>query len=413
MIMTMLACPGLGTALQADGWHEPPFENSPLDFWKKNRERLGFGSGKDEAPDPRAQPEIEDLDKAKRLHHELLQKAASEKDEQRKAEILEETQRLGAAIQSYGLTEGERRTPDLRRKAFIHHCVTALAYTNDDNLSYAEFPWVLENRKRFLDEMIEVFERIGPQAVAQLWEHLREELAHAADAKDGRDEAKTKAKELERRIAEIQTKQRAATSQALWDSLQVHIPPLQEELARLRKIAAGQAPDTPTTQGAPLPGTRPDKLLMFNKMTGKAEDPFGHTANLPYDRFGLIVSKDYVESLTRALVAIGVPGLRDWVQGCWDPSPTVREHARKTFARIGLNAVPALVETLKEQKDPARRLLLAKALGELTGQNFGEDAEKYLTWWEAHRAGPVNVPPPPLPQPEPDPAEPLQIGPRE
>ncbi|MBE7462944.1 MAG: hypothetical protein HS116_05545 [Planctomycetes bacterium] len=410
----LAASPLGGSRAEADGWHEPPFDTSPLEYWKKNRERLGFGSGsEDGAPvignkPAEAKPQL-DSAAAQKKHEELLKAAAAAKETSEKEALLEEAYKVAAELQEYELTEGGARPPDLRRRAFVHHCLTALAYTNEYNLSQAEFGWILQNRDRAFREIHEIFRQIGPEAAPQIWEHLRAELALGPEGKAGRHAGKQKVQELQKRIAEIRAKQAQAGSKELWNSLEEHIKPLQAEIEKLSKATT---PDGSTSEmTAPVGGIRSADSLNFKK---NQTDLF--RGGLPFDSMGLVIGTDYVELLGKSLLAIGLPGLKHWIQGIWDPNPAVRDYARTLIAELGIDCVPMLADAMDEQPAPDRRFALVRTLTELTGKNLGDNAAAYRTWWEANRKGPINIPPPAIqpPMPPATPEEtPLLIGPRD
>ena len=72
--------------------------------------------------------------------------------------------------------------------------------------------------------------------------------------------------------------------------------------------------------------------------------------------------------------------------------PALRAGAAEALGRIGgETAVPLLIEVLRRDAPPVRRQA-ANALGSLTGQSWGTDADAWSRWWESRGSTPA--PPP-------------------
>ncbi len=76
-----------------------------------------------------------------------------------------------------------------------------------------------------------------------------------------------------------------------------------------------------------------------------------------------------------------------------DPDPDVRALAVRTLGTVGDRAaVPHLVGVLCHE-EPEARQAAAEALWQITGEDFGQDVERWRKWWEANRdaekAGPL------------------------
>ncbi|MBN1810234.1 MAG: HEAT repeat domain-containing protein [Anaerolineae bacterium] len=108
--------------------------------------------------------------------------------------------------------------------------------------------------------------------------------------------------------------------------------------------------------------------------------------------------EDVREAAAEALEAIGpqaveaVPAL---IQALKDRSSSVRCAAARALGEIGpgaREAVPALIQALGDESSLVRQAA-AEALRAITGQDFGEDAERWRQWWEAHQSE-TPVPPP-------------------
>jgi hypothetical protein len=101
--------------------------------------------------------------------------------------------------------------------------------------------------------------------------------------------------------------------------------------------------------------------------------------------------EDVREAAAKALEAIGpqaveaVPAL---IQALKDRSSSVRCAAARALGAIGpgaMEAVPALIQALGDESYTMRQAA-AEALRAITGQDFGEDAERWQQWWETHQS---------------------------
>jgi len=107
--------------------------------------------------------------------------------------------------------------------------------------------------------------------------------------------------------------------------------------------------------------------------------------------------EDVREAAAKALEAIGpeaveaVPAL---IQALKDGSSLVRCAAARALGAIGpgaMEAVPALIQALGDKSYSVRHAA-ADALQAITGQDFGEDAERWQQWWEERQ---LDTPTPP------------------
>jgi hypothetical protein len=106
---------------------------------------------------------------------------------------------------------------------------------------------------------------------------------------------------------------------------------------------------------------------------------------------------DVREAAADALAEIGphaveaVPAL---ITALGDDRIGVRRAAALALGEIGpgaREAVPTLIQALGDESSLMRQAAV-KALRAITGQDFGEDAERWQQWWEAHRSD-TPVPP--------------------
>lgn len=390
---------------RADGWHSPPLLTSPLAYWEKNRERLGFGKGVALAEDPKhtaPKLKVDDLEAAEKQFEALRENFEKEKDPERRAAIQSAMNDLREGITSYKLEAGlekpgakpAKRTPEQLRRAYIHEMIATMAYINKDNIAWTEFPDLMAKREQYMKEIVQIMKEIGPGAAPQLWEHLREELRRSGDGKQGeKDDVEARVKDLRKSLDALQTRQKQARDKASWDAVDREIAKVQKELAELLNPgAAANAGDQAVKDSAPLPGYRGGKTLM------KSIKESGGIRGMLYDTVGFVIGEDFIELLTQSLVAIGEQGLPVWMEGLWDPNPKVREHIQGMVRLVGLPAVPVLIDALKKQPGLDRKKGAAAALAMLTGQAFGLDSKKYEEWWEKNKALPMPVPPPQGPQ---------------
>jgi ribosomal protein L40E len=111
---------------------------------------------------------------------------------------------------------------------------------------------------------------------------------------------------------------------------------------------------------------------------------------------------DAAKKLGELEAKVAAPAL---VEALDDPDWLVRVVAAQSLSRMKeVSAVPRLIENLSHVMAPVRGRC-AEALKAITGQDFGEDAAKWRTWWEAK--GPVRIGPPVAPAEPPKPPQPL------
>ena len=68
-----------------------------------------------------------------------------------------------------------------------------------------------------------------------------------------------------------------------------------------------------------------------------------------------------------------------------DEAPEVRAEAASALGAIGDQySVEPLITTLEDENASVRKSS-AQALAKITGQNFGEDAVRWRTWWEENQ----------------------------
>jgi len=69
-----------------------------------------------------------------------------------------------------------------------------------------------------------------------------------------------------------------------------------------------------------------------------------------------------------------------------DENWSVRIAAAKALVKIGdSRAVKPLIAVLKDKNEIFARQTAAEALKKITGQDFGEDYEKWSTWWQEQK----------------------------
>jgi HEAT repeat protein len=81
-----------------------------------------------------------------------------------------------------------------------------------------------------------------------------------------------------------------------------------------------------------------------------------------------------------------VPALTQALQ---DPSSVVRANAAWALEKVGveaMEAVPTLILTLGDE-DGWVRTKASDALRAITGQDFGEDAQRWKEWWDSQNGG--------------------------
>ena len=86
----------------------------------------------------------------------------------------------------------------------------------------------------------------------------------------------------------------------------------------------------------------------------------------------------------RALEEIGPEAVPALIQALEDKDGDVREAAAEALRSIGpeaVEAVPVLIQAL-EDKEYLVRMKAWSALRAITGQDFGEDADRWQEWWE-------------------------------
>lgn len=387
---------------RADGWHSPPLLTSPLAYWEKNRERLGFGKGVGLAEDPThtaPKLKVDDLEAAEKKFEALRDSFEKEKDPDRRAALQGAMNDLREGITSYKLEAGldkpgakpVKRTPEQLRRAYIHEMIATMAYINKDNIAWTEFPDLMSKREQYMKEIVQIMKEIGTGAAPQLWEHLREELRRSGDGKQGeKEDAEARIKNLRKTLEALQARQKQARDKATWDAVDREIAKVQKELVELlNPDAAANAGDQAVKDSAPLPGYRGGRKTLM-----KSIKESGGIRGMLYDTVGFVIGEDFVELLTQSLVAIGEQGLPVWMEGLWDPNPKVREHVQGMVRLLGLPAVPVLIDALKKEPGVDRKKGAAAALAMLTGQSFGLDSKKYEEWWEKNKALQIPVPPP-------------------
>ncbi|MCK6472575.1 MAG: hypothetical protein L6R28_12595 [Planctomycetes bacterium] len=389
---------------RADGWHSPPLLTSPLAYWEKNRDRLGFGKGTGLAEDPKhtaPKLKVDDLEAAEKKFEALRESFEKEKDPERRAALQSAMNDLREGITSYKIEAGldkpgakpAKRTPEQLRRAYIHEMIATMAYINKDNIAWTEFPDLMAKREQYMKEIVQIMKEIGPGAAPQLWEHLREELRRSGDGlQDEKDDVEARIKDLRKTLDALQARQKQARDKATWDAVDREIAKVQKELAGLLSPGA-TASDQAVKDSAPLPGYRGGRKTLM-----KSIKESGGLRGMLYDTVGFVIGEDFVELLTQSLVAIGENGLPVWMEGLWDPNPKVREHVQGMVRLLGLPAVPVLIGALKKEPGIDRKKGAAAALAMLTGQSFGLDSKKYEEWWEKNKALQIPVPPPQGPQ---------------
>lgn len=398
----------------ADGWHSPPFISSPLDFWRRNKERLGFSEGA-RVPDPKAKkqklPEIDDLDAAERRYASLLKKARETRDPGQLRDLRDQIRLLREAITAYRVEAGfekggpkraKKRSGQQKRRAFVHQMIATMAYVNDDNIAWSEFPVLMSNRDRYMKEIVQVMKEIGPEAAPQLMEHLRAELALSRMGRTAKDQVREQIKEILKQITGLRAQQSKVRDKGSWDAVEREIQRLNARIASLqtagKKMGAGARVDN---LSAPLPAYRGSKKSLMKSLKERQG-----LRGMLFDSVGFVASKDFVELLSQCLLAIGPRGLKHWVQGARDLNPIVREHVHRMIKSMGAAVVPPLIEELKNAKDPKRRRDIVAGLSVATGEKFGDDVAKYEEWWQKKR--PMALPQPRDKVPEAPPAPPVQ-----
>ena len=97
-----------------------------------------------------------------------------------------------------------------------------------------------------------------------------------------------------------------------------------------------------------------------------------------------------VTALGRIGDARATADLMEVLRSAFDPA--LRASSAEALGRIGgETAVPLLIEVLRRDAPPVRRRA-ANALGSLTGQSWGTDADAWSRWWESRESTPA--PPP-------------------
>jgi hypothetical protein len=102
------------------------------------------------------------------------------------------------------------------------------------------------------------------------------------------------------------------------------------------------------------------------------------------------------EAAAKALGDVGLEegGVLALAQALEDENEDVRQAAAKALEAIGpeaVEAIPALIQALGDDSSTVRGDA-AEALMAITGQDFGEDAERWRQWWEEHQLGPPAPP---------------------
>lgn len=74
--------------------------------------------------------------------------------------------------------------------------------------------------------------------------------------------------------------------------------------------------------------------------------------------------------------------MEEAIEDLRSPDASVRREAALTLGRLErTDAVPALIEALRDPEEPVRQAALA-ALQRLTGEDFGDDPERWTEWQE-------------------------------
>ncbi len=97
--------------------------------------------------------------------------------------------------------------------------------------------------------------------------------------------------------------------------------------------------------------------------------------------FGRVLPGAVLDGLADLSLASDWPPLPVFVRALGDQDEDVREAAAEALGKIGPDAVPALIQALQD-KESWVRMRASGALETITGQDFGEDADRWLQWWE-------------------------------
>ncbi|MHB9134106.1 MAG: sigma-70 family RNA polymerase sigma factor [Armatimonadota bacterium] len=90
------------------------------------------------------------------------------------------------------------------------------------------------------------------------------------------------------------------------------------------------------------------------------------------------------EAGARGLGALGEQrAVQPLITALWDSSSRVRVQAATALGKLNhIRAVPPLISILQTEQSTRLRDATAMALRNITGKDFGEDAEKWQVWWE-------------------------------
>lgn len=308
----------------------PPF-SSPRELYDHIKKDLGLES--DPSGKPQDLPSDDDL---KKRVQELLKEYQNSKDAQRKNE-------LKKIIKDAELNREARKHQDnandylLRRKAFIADVVDALltiSVVNQTKDLRSIFRCNLDQmRTEFLDILKEL---PAKEVMPYLWQKVEEQVKFSGTAAQARvTQFDAQKEELKERLRGVRMK--------------INEKPAEPEKSRL--AAEDEQLNAQIDQ------------VEFDRMIAQA------AVNNRNAKF-IATADDF-------LVAYGAELLEILVPAMYGPAAVVRDHAAGLIRRVGLPAVPKIIQACEKTPNDELYGLLAA----FSGKNLGRDLKAWRDWW--------------------------------
>lgn len=320
---------------------------SPKELYDRIRKELGSASDPTDKPDNLPSDD------------ELKKKADALIDEYRKSQDAKRKQELKKLIKEAELDREARKHEEnvndfaLRRKSFIADVVDgllAISVVNQTKDLKSVFRCSIEQmRTEFLDILKDL---AAKEVIPYMWQKLEEQIRYSGSAAEARvvqlDAEKDKHKA---RIAEIRGR--------------LNQKPAEPEKRDLEK----EEDDL----------NRKLDQIAFDRMIASAG------VNNRNGKF-ITLAEDFI-------AAYGVTSLDTLIPVLYGQNPVVKARAGGLIRRVGLHAVPRLIEAYEKTPNEETMALLAA----FAGKNLGKELKPWRDWWASIQdkvaAGPKNEPP--------------------
>lgn len=367
--VVLVAGAGWRAASRADGFHSVLMGYKHVyDYWKENKDKLGFGETEGSYEDDAAERAAAMLKRMNQIQNELGGALTVTERQKLMDELAKLNQEYAKVAPAYGFAG----TREQRRKTFMNELVKGMEFINSYNVRPQEFPAFSRDYNGELNGIAKIFLEIGEPAAEYVWEAVRNEVRfNGVQGFKEKKELEQKRMGLQRKIQDL-SRALAATRDP------VRHAKITEEIQALGK-----------------------ELSDVNLNLGN-NDPNDMWNGRPMHR-----NQDFVKRMEEVLVGLAEKAAPVLAADLGHANANVVKEAAELLRRIGVPAVPVLVLQLGIQ---GREKNAAEVLTRISGRTFGTDAER---WKEFFRSKGMRFPGDPAPgAKEPPPPPPTPQGPQ-